>query len=169
MTKEREQEKLYNKFPQEQLEVERLAKQIEANTPCRIKVCPKTTRWGFYAKWEEDGKWENFAYAHKRKQAECHKKVQGLHKEECLRKENCLCVHTKEEWARRASVPRSRYCVNPTAYHKGGEAAAYIDMNQDDPKSLEEVASILAKICEARHHEGVAQPADLGEGGQEPK
>jgi hypothetical protein len=151
MSRELEQEKLYNQFAQEWSEVERLAKRIGAKTGCPIKVCPKKTRWGFYAKWEEDGKWENFAYAHKRKRAECHKEVQGLHKKECLREEKCLCVHTKEKWAIRARVPRSRYCINPTGYHERGEAAAYIDINQDDPKSLEEVASILAKICKARH------------------
>jgi hypothetical protein len=149
MIRELEQEELRNQFPQEQPEVERLAKQIEVKTGCPTKVCRKKTRWGFYAEWDNDGKWENFAFAHKRKRAECHKHVQGSHKKECLRKEKCLCVHTKEEWAIRAGIMRSRYCVNPTGWYKRG--AAYIDMDQDNPKSLDEVASILAKICKARH------------------
>lgn len=151
MGTELEQEQLfYRQFARERLEVERLVERIEAKIGCPVEVClKKSGRWGFYAKWKEDGDWENFAFAHKRKRAKCLRKVQGAHKEECLRKEKCLCVHTKEEWASCARVPRSRYCVNPTGWWD--EPAAHVDMNQDDAKSLEEVASILARICKARH------------------
>jgi hypothetical protein len=149
VTRELEQKKLYNQFLQEQAEVKRLAKQIQAKTGCPVEVCRKETRWGFYAKWDNDGKWENFAFAHKRKRAECRRKVQGLRKKECLRKEQCLCVHTKEEWAIRAGIMRARYCVSPTGWYTG--CAAYVDMNQDSPQSLNEVASILAEVCRARH------------------
>lgn len=132
METEAEQEKLYNQFAQERSEVERLAKRIETKIGRPVEVRPtKRPSWGFYTKWEEDRDWENFAYARRRKRAKC------------------LRTSTKEEWAIRAGVDRSRYSVSPKGWW--GEPAAYVDMNQDNAESLEEVASILARICQARH------------------
>ena len=125
MSREPEQEELYNQFAQEWSEVERLAKQIQAKIGRPVEVRPlKSGRWGFYAP-------KNFAFARK------------------IKSRKCLRTSTMEEWAIRAGIDRSRYCVRPTAFW--GKPSADMCMNQDNVEIMEDVASILAKVCEARH------------------
>jgi len=122
----------YKQFSQVLAEVQTLAKRIEriCTYPIEVHQTPKASKWGFYAKYEEDRAPKNFAYARKKQRAKC------------------LRISTKEEWATRAHVDGSRYCVAPKGWR--GKPAAYMDMKQDDMKSFNEVASILAKVCRAR-------------------
>lgn len=120
----------YKQFNQEETEVISLGRRIGTKVGCRVEVRQTGSgRWGFYAAWAEGD--ENFAYARKRKRAKC------------------LRVSTKEEWAVRAGIDKSRYGVSPRGWW--GEPVARMDMNQDNAESLEEVADILAKVCKARH------------------
>ena len=123
---------LYKQFSQEYAEVQAFAKRIEGicGYPVEVRPTPEAPKWGFYAKYEENRDPKNFAYARKRDTA------------------NCLRISTKEDWAIRAGVDKSRYCVSPKGWW--GKSAAYIDIKQDDAESLQEVASILAKVCTAR-------------------
>ena len=119
-------DELYKQFAQECDEVQALANRIERICGCPVEVrpTPEAPKWGFYAP-------KNFAFARKRETA------------------NCLRISTKEDWAIRAGVDKSRYCVSPKGWW--GKPAAYMDIKQDDTESFEDIASILAKVCSARH------------------
>jgi hypothetical protein len=129
METKREQAELYNQFAQEYSEVQMLANRIgtKIGRPVEFRYL-KSGGWGFYAP-------KNFAYALKKKGAKV------------------LCVFTKEEWAKRAHVDwlkcKSKHRVSPKGWWN--EPQLDIDIDQDNPRSLNEVASILARVCEARH------------------
>jgi hypothetical protein len=126
-------DELYKQFAQEYAEVQALAERIERISGFTVEIRPtqNAPKWGFYAKYEENRNPKNFAYARKRETAKC------------------LRISTKEDWAIRAGVDKSRYCVSPKGWW--GKPAAYMDIKQDDDESLQEVASILAEVCKARH------------------
>ena len=112
--------------------VQQLANRIEKKLGGEYKVewrpLQGTRRkWGLYAP-------KNFAFPRSRKKA------------------NALRVSTKEKLAINGGVNRSRYCVALKGWWgKPPKPAAYMDINQDDTERLEEVASILAEVCRARH------------------
>lgn len=119
-------DELCKQFEQEYAEVLALAKQIGqiCGYPVEVRPTPEAPKWGFYAP-------KNFAFARKRETA------------------NCLRASIKEDWAIHAGVDKSRYCVSPKGWW--GKSAAYIDIKQDDAERLQEVASVLAKVCTIVH------------------
>ena len=112
---------------QELIEVMRLGSRIEARIgrPVKVRVTKTAVKWAFYAP-------KNFAYARK------------IESRECLR------ISSKEEWAARAGVNKSRDGISPKGWW--GEPSVWWDMCQYDALSLEKVATILARVSEARHH-----------------
>jgi len=110
--------------------VQGLANKIEAKlgSEYKVKWQPKETsgKWGFYAP-------KNFAYPRRRKKA------------------NALRVSTKEEWATRAGVANLADAQHSSnGWHT--YPCTFWDLDIDNAGRLEELASILAKVCRARHH-----------------
>jgi len=118
---------------QEFYEVMKLASRTEAMIGRKVEARPKQEGWSFYAPDKFGGAPKNFAHALWRK------------------RDKCLHISTKEQWAIRAGEDKSYDGRKGNAWW-GIDAEVYWDMLQDSAASLEKLAAILAKVCEARHH-----------------